>query len=253
MEPLGDTTTDHDYRQSHLGKGADYDASLAQTPFDAYMTRHEREILARLIRELFPNRIPQYLDFACGTGRITSVVEDYADASYGVDVSDNMLAQAKARCTRTTFLVTDLTRDTRPLGPFNLITAFRFFGNAEDELRRAVLNRLSGLLAPGGYLIFNNHRNPWSVRNLITRLRGQDVEVDLSPRKTRRLLQAAGLDVVRSCGIGAWVIRDQLRQEGPLTSPMASRLEPISRLPFLAAFCPDAVIVARKEGVGVRP
>lgn len=29
-----------DYRQSHIDKGADYDAALATGPFDAYMAVH---------------------------------------------------------------------------------------------------------------------------------------------------------------------------------------------------------------------
>ncbi|MHC4171159.1 MAG: class I SAM-dependent methyltransferase [Planctomycetota bacterium] len=47
---------------------------------------------------------------------------------------------------------------------FNLITAFRFFLNAEPELRSAAMNALSGLLAEDGILVFNNHHclgSPW--------------------------------------------------------------------------------------------
>src|SRR2546423_1532996 len=40
------------YRDSHLGKGADYDLALARDPFDAYMVRRERDIVLALLARL---------------------------------------------------------------------------------------------------------------------------------------------------------------------------------------------------------
>ena len=241
-----------DYRSSHLEKGADYDAGLAQDAFDAYMARREREILLRVVPRLFPHGIPRYLDFACGTGRITSLLETYAGESYGIDLSESMLAQARRRCSRSSFVVGDITREPCALSRFNLITAFRFFGNAQDELRSAVLGKLHALLADDGYLILNDHRNPWSTRNLVARLHGEQPDVDLSHRKLHRLLEDSGFRARRTHGIGFWIVRDKINQQRVLESRLASWLEPLSRLPLFGTLCPDAVIVATKRPLGGR-
>ena len=43
------------------------------------------------------------------------------------------------------------------LGLFDLVTSFRFFGNAQDELRSSALAAINRHLRPQGYLIINNH------------------------------------------------------------------------------------------------
>src|SRR5213076_3244584 len=115
------------YRHSHLVKGADYDAALARDPFDAFITARERALLLQAVGSLFPRGIPRYLDFACGTGRITQWVAPLAARSYGADVSEKMLAQARSKCRGTAFLLRDLTREPAGLEPVQLVTAFRFF------------------------------------------------------------------------------------------------------------------------------
>ena len=47
---------------------------------------------------------------------------------------------------------------------FDLITAFRFFPNAECELRKAALRALVLHLSKEGVLVFNNHKNAGSLR-----------------------------------------------------------------------------------------
>jgi len=100
-----------DYRHSHLHKGAEYDAALANDPIDAFLAVRERALLLRALERLFPQGLSRYLDFACGTGRITEIVAPFALRSYGVDVSETMLAQAPAKCPHTTFLLRDMTRE----------------------------------------------------------------------------------------------------------------------------------------------
>ena len=99
-----------DYRLSHLERGRSYDATLAETPFDAYMAAWERQHLARIVGRLFPTGVGRYLDFACGTGRVTSVVAPLARESVGVDISPSMLEAARERCKRRW-------RSTRPPAP----------------------------------------------------------------------------------------------------------------------------------------
>ncbi len=103
-----------------------------------------------------------YLDFACGTGRITCMVEHLVDSSTAVDVSESMIHEAKAKLKRTGIihvLEDDLLREER----FQLITAFRFFVNAEPALRASAMNYLAGKLSMGWIFVFNIHQNSGSI------------------------------------------------------------------------------------------
>jgi len=235
-----------DYRSSHQQSGAHYDSTLFTTPFDAYMDRWEAQHLAALLPRLYPARIPRYLDFACGTGRITQRVAPLAVESVGVDVSESMLEGARAKCPGTRFLCVDLTRRDTGLGLFDLVTSFRFFGNAQDELRTAALGAIARHVRPGGHLVINNHRNPGALMDVARRMSGGAPELDLSHAKLRTLLRKHGFDIVEAKAIGFWLFRARLLTAQMLESPRAARFE---RLFGGAAFvprAPDALLVARK-------
>lgn len=236
-----------DYRQSHVGKGADYDRDLATGGFDAYMTARETVLVPALVRELFPNSRPKYLDFACGTGRITSLVEPLARECCGVDVSASMVAEAVGKCPKARFVLRDLTQEPLDETDFELATAFRFFGNAQDDLRRAVFRAISRHLVHGGYFVFNNHRNPASGRALLQRATGRFQDhADLDFAKIRQLMEPAGLRVVRTTGIGWWQLAHRFDRPAAFRSTLANLLEPISTLSALAPYCPAYIVVARK-------
>jgi len=237
-----------DYRRSHLEKGVDYDRDLGQPGFDAYMADREREILVRIVPRLFPNRIPRYLDFACGTGRITQLLEPMAEVSFGIDISDRMIAEARGKCRRTVFVVGDPTQEPPAIEPVHLVSAFRFFANAQDELRRSALRAIHALLVSRGFLIINNHRNAWSVHSLLMGCKGERDGSSLSHWRLNRLLAECGFGILRTHGIGFWVVRHRLRMPHVLNSRAAKLLEPFSRVRVVGPFCPDAVIVARKLG-----
>lgn len=235
-----------DYRTSHLERGADYDAALGSAPFDAYMARIEDELLSTIVPRLFPAGIDRYLDFACGTGRVTQALAPLADVTVGVDVSESMLAKAREKCPGAEFVLHDVTVDPLELEPFDLVTSFRFLGNAQPELRRDALRAIHGLIRPRGHLIVNNHRNAASIHNLLLRLRGRPEESDLTLGALESLLTETGFRTVARYGIGAWVIRHSLHRESVLSSKWARRIEPVSRLPGLARLCPDVIVVAQR-------
>src|SRR5688500_16110062 len=185
-----------DYRSSHQHKGDVYDGVISSSPFERYMDDWEKRHLLRIIPQLFPTGKPRCLDFACGTGRVTSRVEPMASESYGVDVSESMLNSARAKCRSTTFVCADLTKEDVDLGTFDVVTAFRFFGNAQDELRASALHAIHRRLRPGGYLVMNNHRNPNSFLAVWRRLAVGKAEMDLSLHKLKSLLRAHGFIVV---------------------------------------------------------
>lgn len=237
-----------DYRESHQQRGGCYDATIFSSPLDAYMDRWEATYLAQILPRLFPASIPRYLDFACGTGRITQRIAPHAVETYGIDVSQSMLDAAHKKCNAARFMCADLTRSTLDLGLFDLASAFRFFGNAQDELRSAALAAISRHLRPGGYLIINNHRNPRSLLGLWHRA-GADAaapSLDLTHAKLKALLRRHGFEIAAQRAIGFWLYRFKLTTAACLESPAAARLERAFQHSMFARFAPDAVVVARK-------
>jgi len=188
------------YTDRHKGRGQDYHETFSPdiNPHRALVWRLEREALDQaLSRHPLPRPVT-HLDFACGTGRLLEHFASRVSAATGVDVSGSMLAVARAVAPQAELIEADLTQaDVLGERRFGLVTAFRFFPNAEPELRRAVLAVLRRHLAPGGLLIFNNHKNRDSLRRRVARRFGRRVEQGtMSLGEAEALVQGAGLRVL---------------------------------------------------------
>jgi SAM-dependent methyltransferase len=159
-----------DYRQSHqgTGKGIQYHQEFVNKRYRNYLWKREQDFLLDALK-LIPLK-DKYLDFACGTGRILSFLEDHFQNSYGVDVSTSMLSVARAGVKKSILFQQDITTEPLKVSAFSLITSFRFFLNAEQELRVSAMRELSSMLQENGTLIFNNHMNRWSLHALVIRL-----------------------------------------------------------------------------------
>lgn len=157
----------YSYRDSHkyAEKGAEYEAYYQERPWQRFLWSREQQVLLKILEKYFAGKDVHLLDFACGTGRVTGFLEGRVKTCTAVDVSQSMLAIARERLTRTELIEADITvNDVLKDRRFNLITAFRFFVNAEPGLRTAAIRALAGLLSEDGYLVFNNHQNlgaPW--------------------------------------------------------------------------------------------
>ena len=235
-----------DYRQIHLDKGGAYDATIASQPWDAYMARWEASYLRQIVPELV-NGGGRYLDFACGTGRITAIVAPLVRESVGVDLSESMLTEARSKCPATRFLRADLTREDIDFGQFDLATSFRFFGNAEPELRQAAMAVIAKRVRPQGFLIVNNHRNPHALGSLIAGLNGSHHDMDLTHREFERLLAESGFRITHVRPIGFWIIRAKHRHSPLLEREFPATAERLFRHRLWARWAPDCVIVAQKH------
>ena len=237
-----------DYRTSHLERGPSYDTFLATVPFDAYMADWERQHLLGLVRELYPTRGPaRYLDFACGTGRVTETVSPLCKSAVGVDISPSMLKVAKSKVPGATFELADLTNDDPDIGKFELVTSFRFFGNAQDELRNGALKAIVARMVSGGHLIINSHRNPRSLSSLLDRMTGGNAgNMDLHFGKLQALLSRHGLKIRAVRPIGAWMFRSKMLNAFRSDDPKAIANERRFSQPWLAPIAPDLVLVAQK-------
>lgn len=157
----------------------------------------------------------EYLDFAAGTGRVTAFMEGLVDASTAIEISEQMIAVARAKLSRTTLVCADVTPAGAPVeGAYDLITAFRFVLNAEPRLRLAGLKALAARLRDRtSLLVFNNHGHLPShkllmfpvhrVRRAARAREGWSPDWNyMTDSRVRRLANEAGLEVVRRLGCG---------------------------------------------------
>ena len=239
------------YRESHKyeGKGAEYEAYYQNKSWQRFLWSREQEIILRILEKYFAGRDVHLLDFACGTGRITELLENRVKTSTGVDVSGSMLAIAREKLKRTQIIETDITAENvlKP-GKFNLITAFRFFLNAEAELRSAAIGALAGLLDEDGYLVFNNHQNsgsPW-VKLRYAHYRKKNPEGTfnvMSIEQMKKLVEAAGLEIVEIYPVGFF---------NPPKVPVSYRLNhaidwAAGKFNFLNRFSESPIAVCRRK------
>lgn len=199
--------TTEDYRLSHANpeKGASYERDFRESQFLSFLWRREQAILDDVLRRRFPAGEPRCLDFACGTGRITEHLVRRGGRVTGIDVSASMLEQARARKLDVELIQADLTRDdVLAKREFDLITAFRFFPNAQDPLRLAVIKALASRLADGGVLVFNNHINASSTMCLLWRALGKPVTSfrPMTYGESARLIEDGGLQLLECHAIG---------------------------------------------------
>jgi SAM-dependent methyltransferase len=192
-----------------------------------------------------------YLDFASGTGRVAAFLETQVERATAIEVSAAMADRARERLRTTEVLCRDITNDGAKVeGNYDLITAFRFFLNAEPALRQAALRALAARLADdSSWLVFNNHGNLWSIKIVgwpYHRLRHmgggyRPAGNYLSHSQVKTMLHQAGLRVVRVMGMG--VLGGKVCGHLPLAR--ALRLEArFASMPLLRRFAQDQVYVA---------
>ena len=252
------------FRRSHIHKGFDYHEMFVSCPHRAMIWSLERDLLQRLVFDLFPGDSPRYLDFACGTGRILSHLAPLTASSVGVDVSASMLQVAQSIASGSELIRADITRDDQ-LGvrKFELITAFRFFPNAEPQLRREALRALRDHLGEGGVIIFNNHKNSSSlmlcvaraikavralrssgVRHEVFRARVVSPERVMSHTEVEELAAEAGLFVERQYHFGVLPVTDRHMLLPPAW--IRGVESALSRVAVLAPLAQSVIYVCRR-------
>jgi SAM-dependent methyltransferase len=151
------------------------------------------------------------LDFACGTGRILSFTENLVDESEGVDISSAMISRAKQCCRKSKVSVGDIVRDhSLACHRYDVITAFRFFLNAEDSVRRAVLQALRARINnEHGLLVADVHGNSCSLRHLTLAYRKWRSKDLSSQLLGETMLAESGLDeIVQFFRAGGFAVRE---------------------------------------------
>jgi SAM-dependent methyltransferase len=199
-----------------MEKGWDYHTTFSNMPCRRVMWELEKTTLSMLVSRLY-SAPPRLLDFACGTGRIAAHLEPACASVTGIDISAPMLEVARNNLPRGELICADVTRSDALGGRlFDLITAFRFFPNAEPSLRADVIQQLGTRLAEGGFLIMNNHKNSSSLMLKVARLVGRGDPHNMSEEEVITLIEQSGLRVREAIGLGYlnWTDRWMLRPLG---------------------------------------
>lgn len=202
--------TEHYQREDT--SGLSYDRSIANR-FELAIFELEQVLLGDLFHRLRSSDPgTRYLDFACGTGRILAFFKDSIRSKVGVDTSPGQLELAHERVPDAELLCGNLVTHPELLQgrQFDLITSFRLFLNLEPENRVTILRALRNHLAPGGYLILDNHMNRYSILGLAALVAHKVFRMPKKPHvppgrrgiistmsdhEMRRALWAAGLEV----------------------------------------------------------
>jgi SAM-dependent methyltransferase len=244
-----------DYRAGWLepdAAGAYEDDLRREGSYGSWLAERERTLLLDAVDRWLGGKEIRYLDFACGTGRILVLLEHRVRSATGIDNSPPMLELAAQRVPRATFICGDVSVDPGCLsGPYELITAFRFFLNAGEGLRRAVLRALHEALTDDGILIFNVHANAWSIHALSVLFRRhvlrQRWRNQRSYRQVRSELQACGFEIVELYGYN-FLTRKGYRL---LPQAVAARLDrTLGRVRPLGYLAGELMFVCRKARSG---
>ena len=219
-----------DYRDSHKdpAKGEGYDVRAHHGRYRSLVWAWEQERLRAVLDRFAEGPEIHLLDFACGTGRIIGHLEGRVSSATGVDVSKSMLDVARRRVRQGEVLEADLTQDDVLQGRrFNLITAFRFFLNAQSTLRQDAMQALAAHLADDGLLVFNDHLQRWSLAHLALaawcRVRGRPFERrTMSMNEVRALVTQADLRIVDT---HYWGVIPATDNRMPLPGRMLARIE----------------------------
>ncbi len=182
--------------------------------YSSLVWQWQRPVLEQIIKDhqRQKNAPLRLLDFACGTGRVLACVEPLVDSAEGVDISENMVALARAKCRKAQLKVGDILSQPELLQPgYDLITAFRFLLNVEPAVRQAVLRKLRTVSRqPDSLLVVNVHGNSRSLRHpaiVWRRWREHSQPTDamlneMSPAGAKSLLHECGFQVVKQFGFG---------------------------------------------------
>ena len=236
------------YTESHKTKGRDYHETFAAqvNPHRAMLWRLEQRALDRIVQDHLGSGNVTHLDFACGTGRVMGHFVGRVSSCTGVDVSPSMMAVAREVAPGAELIEADLTtQDVLGTRLFDLITAFRFFPNAEPELRQAVVKVLARHLSPRGVLVFNNHKNRNSLPGRISRFLGRaEPGPSMTHAEVRELVTSGGLRIVETVPLASLPFSEN---HLILPIPLLEAMERgISGIPALTGIAQDVVYVCSK-------
>lgn len=239
-----------DYRESHKAKdrGLLYNSRFLENRAYFHWETYEKPFLHKLFKSLAATKSGPMLDFACGTGRITKVASQYFHDLTGIDVSQEMLKEAVKDVSGAKFVKMDVTTQKSGFGEFDVITAFRFFLNAQPALRHEALAWISRHLSKDGVFILNNHLSCESINGRLicwARAAGITERNCLSEKSLVKLLAENGF---HSELIYSYAIIPGFHAFPPVNMPLFKRIESMLwRYPFAKALAEQKIYLCRRK------
>tara|TARA_B100000989_G_scaffold55108_2_gene37071 strand:- start:4097 stop:4912 length:816 start_codon:yes stop_codon:yes gene_type:complete len=198
----------NEYSSSHLKKkGEEYHKKFISFEGRSILWNLEKKILLNFLKE---KKLISHLDFASGSGRIAILLREFFKDQYLLDVSKSMAQVNKEELKNSKIIIEDF-RNKDPLKDkkFDLITVFRFFPNAEPDLRKKALKYLSDHIKDNGYIILNNHRNFWSIPFSLGRLLFLSDGFGMTHKEIDNLLEKNNLKLIKFFSIGLFTAREK--------------------------------------------
>ena len=194
------------YRTSHVGEdcGIQYDATHAGKVDSYVWDTFIKDYLDKLFDTCVENGANNYLDFACGTGRVLKLGSKHFRNYTGIDISIDMLEVARNRVPNARIICGDVTTNpSLSTQQYDCVSLFRFLLNAERPLCIEVLRWLAAHMPLGGRLIGNNHMNLASFRGVATLASNTffyTARNYLSRKATIEMLEETGFRIVEWSG-----------------------------------------------------
>jgi SAM-dependent methyltransferase len=234
-----------DYRASHLANADKYDDLFADHSYSALLWSLEKDALGTVLRSHLQHRHSSHLDIACGTGRVLQHLQPYFATSVGVDISEPMLQVARRKSLK--IVRADSSLELPFHRQFSVVTAFRFFLNAEPTLRLAVARAAAKSLEPTGIFVFNNHRNYSSLTYRILRAAKKDKAVlkCMKHEEVLELISASGLTLSNYFSLGLTPATQERMFLGATVTASIDRAA--QRLLSRSLLCNDVVYVCRQS------
>ena len=181
------------------------------------------EAIEWTMRQIQDRKPAKVLDLGCGTGR--PVCSAFADAGHdvlGVDVSDVMLSDARAKVPKATFMKADVYQLELPEQFFDAIIIFfsLIAGTSQDLIKRQI-KRAYDWLKPDGVLVFATV--PISIDQAPSHFLGRSfIGSSLSQEEYLRLFRQVGFEVVnqslssyKSKAVEAGICKEEENGEEP--------------------------------------
>lgn len=237
------------YSESHQSstRALTYDGELSVGYQGGIWRERERGLILKTIAELRDRGAETFVDLACGTGRVLELGAEAGLRAHGVDVSAAMLEVCRRRVPGAILSHSHLSKF-QPEGKQDLVTAFRFFTNAEPMLRSEAVATAHRLLAPGGFFVSNVHLQVTSpggaARQLARILTRAEYPRPYSWRSHRKLLGQGGFVVER---VEPYGLLPNIGRLAPSGYPvLSSRLERIRWTRSLADLHDSVIVIARR-------
>ena len=148
----------------HNIKDFDFDSKASR--YDSSMGKGVRRFYSLLVSQVELFQGAAVLDVGCGTGALLRKMADTCGITgCGIDISENMVAEAKAKCPEMDIQVSRCESMPFETGAFDIITvclAYHHFADKDGFAREA-----ARILKPGGALHIADPRLPFIVRKLL--------------------------------------------------------------------------------------